>query len=159
MCHSLLKPYSKAGGGKKSKKRREISEETVSGEKERPKRTRASYHLIDLQAKSLCSFNDLLCSLSGSLGALLNSANEYEKCLNVEDKMSVVENQFSTRLGFASPAESERFAVDDLDKKCLDSLQEEVALGVEESYHVSFLHVNTLCKDKLKILESLKLAC
>merc|ERR1719384_2530316 len=110
VCHTLLKPFSKSAGGgaagKKSKKRKEISEIT---------------------AKSLCYFNDLVCSLIANSRALISATMEWEKCVEVEDQMSLIENQFSKQLKFddASPQ-------DEAAALSFDSLQRDIAGNIRE---------------------------
>jgi hypothetical protein len=65
------------------------------------------YRLLSLfhQAKSLCSFNDLLCSLIANFRVLFSTLADFQKCVEVEDKMSAIKNRFSSRLNFAQEEE------------------------------------------------------
>ena len=106
---------------------------------------------FSLQAKSLCSFNDLLCSIVANFRALLSAVLEWGKCVEVEDQMSVVENQFSKQLNLAALEEATALS--------LDSLQREVADKIHSSYRETFDNVREVGKNKIEFLEGLKLAC
>ena len=113
---------------------------------------------LSIQAKSLCHFNDLVCSLTANCRAMISATMDWEKCVEVEDQMSIVENQFSKQLNFAeqSPQETAAAAAS---STSLDSLQRDIADNIRESYQETFVTAREVGKNKIEFFDSLKLAC
>ena len=94
-------------------------------------------------------------SLIANCRALISATMDWEKCVDVEDQMSIVENQFSKRLKFAESSSSE----DEAKSTSFDSLQRDIADNIRESYHETFVTAREVGKNKIEFLDSLKLAC
>ena len=95
-----------------------------------------------------------MCSLIANSRALISATMEWEKCVEVEDQMSLIENQFSKQLKFddASPQ-------DEAAALSFDSLQRDIAGNIRESYQETFVTAREVGKNKIEFLDSLKLAC
>ena len=109
--------------------------------------------MVLFQAKSLCYFNDLVCSLMANCRALISATLEWQKCVEVEDQMSLIENQFSKHLKFDQSPQEEATAIS------FDSLQRDIADNIRESYQETFVTAREVGKNKIEFLDSLKLAC
>ena len=89
---------------------------------------------------------------------MISATMDWEKCVEVEDQMSIVENQFSKQLNFAeqSPQETAAAAAS---STSLDSLQRDIADNIRESYQETFVTAREVGKNKIEFFDSLKLAC
>ena len=87
---------------------------------------------------------------------MISATMDWEKCVEVEDQMSIVENQFSKRLNFAEQSLQETAATSSIS---LDSLQRDIADNIRESYQETFVTAREVGKNKIEFFDSLKLAC
>ena len=86
---------------------------------------------------------------------MISATMDWEKCVEVEDQMSIVENQFSKQLNFAE--QSLQAVVNS--STSLDSLQRDIADNIRESYQETFVTAREVGKNKIEFFDSLKLAC
>ena len=87
---------------------------------------------------------------------MISATMDWEKCVEVEDQMSIVENQFSKQLNFAEQSPQMTAAAS---STSLDSLQRDIADNIRESYQETFVTAREVGKNKIEFFDSLKLAC
>ena len=89
---------------------------------------------------------------------MISATIDWEKCVEVEDQMSIVENQFSKQLNFAEQSPQED-AIAPTSSISFDSLQRDIADNIRESYQETFVTAREVGKNKIEFFDSLKLAC
>ena len=88
---------------------------------------------------------------------MISATMDWEKCVEVEDQMSIVENQFSKHLNFDEQSPQEDAIA--WTSTSFDSLQRDIADNIRESYQETFVTAREVGKNKIEFFDSLKLAC